>query len=156
MRRCSSERQKFLRCFFLAAGLVANAKAANARIIKVLPHLIDLQGRNSVSPSLYERDAYQELLRKNPEKRAGISFDVQWSARHSKTLVLRIEARGVRENAVHVKKLEMPVIKKGFFSKWTSVVLRDSAYKDFGDLAAWRATLWDGDTQVAEQKSFLW
>jgi hypothetical protein len=31
--------------------------AAEGRVIKVLPHLFDSQGRHSLSPSLYERDA---------------------------------------------------------------------------------------------------
>jgi hypothetical protein len=140
----------------LVFATVTSADAASARIIKVLPQLIDLKGRNSVSPSLYERDAYQEMLRKNPEKRSGIRFVVQWTAKHSKDLVLRVEMRGVRENSIRTEVLAVPVKKTGIFSKWTSVALRDSAYRGFGDLVAWRATLWDGNQQVAEQKSFLW
>lgn len=137
-------------------AIVTSADAASARIIKVLPQLIDLKGRNSVSPSLYERDAYQEMLRKNPEKRSGISFVVQWTAKHSKDLVLRVEMRGVRENSIRTEVLAVPVKKTGIFSKWTSVALRDAAYEGFGELVAWRATLWDGNQEVAEQKSFLW
>lgn len=147
---------QFLALIFFGIALSGSAHAADPRIIKVLPQLIDLQGRNSVSPSLYERDAYQEMLRKNPEKRSGISFVVQWTAKHSQELILRIEMRGVRDNAVRIEKLAVPVKKTGFFSKWTSVVLNGPAYKNFGELAAWRATLWDGNRQVAEQKSFLW
>lgn len=147
---------KFLALSFLAVALSGEALAAEARIKKVLPHLIDWEGRNSISPSLYERDAYQAFLRQNPDKRSGISFDVQWNASRARNLILRVEMRGVRENAIRTETLELPVKKKGFFSNWSSVVLRDWDYKDFGDLAAWRATLWDGDKQVAEQKSFLW
>ena len=33
-----------------------------------------------MSPSLYERDAYQARLRAHPEHRYGMRFDVQWRA----------------------------------------------------------------------------
>jgi hypothetical protein len=141
---------------FFVITLVSNAEASSAKIKKVLPHLIDSQGRNSLSPSLYERDAYQFFLRTHPEQRAGISFDVQWSAPKSANLTLLIEMRGASGDAIRTEKLEMPVKKKGLFSSWSSVVLRGEAYKNFGELVAWRATLWDGNKQIAEQKSFLW
>jgi hypothetical protein len=48
------------------------------------------------------------------------------------------------------------VKKKGLFSNWCSIVLRDEAYNNFGELVAWRASLWDGENQIGEQKSFLW
>ena len=148
---------KLLALSFLAVALSGNALAASVRIKKVLPHLIDSRGRNSVSPSLYERDAYQEFLRQHPEERGGLSFDVQWtSSRRAKNLILRVETRGVRDNAIRTETLEKPVKKNGWFSSWSSVVLREAAYKDFGELIAWRATLWEDGKQVAEQKSFLW
>ena len=52
--------------------------------------------------------------------------------------------------------LEEPVKPGGILSKWSLLKLTGEAYKDFGDLASWRATLWEGDQQVAEQRSFLW
>jgi hypothetical protein len=141
---------------FLAVALGSKAEASSARIKKVLPQLIDLQGRNSLSPSLYERDAYQAVLRKNSEQCAGLSFKIQWTGPRSKDLVLRVEMRGGQEDTMRTERLEMPVKKKGFFSNWSTLVLRDEAYKNFGNLIAWRATLWDGENQVSEQKSFLW
>src|SRR5439155_1231097 len=45
-------------------------RGAEAKIYKVLPTFIDKEGRHSLSPSLYERDAYQAQLRKHPEQRA--------------------------------------------------------------------------------------
>ena len=69
---------------------------------------------------------------------------------------LRVEMRGVLEDAIQVKSLEMPVEKSGWFRTWSWVVLRGADYKSFGELAAWRVTLWDGERQVSEQKSFLW
>jgi hypothetical protein len=140
----------------LVVAMSGHLEAANARIKKVLPQLIDLQGRNSVSPSLYERDAYQEFLRKNPEKRGGLCFQVQWTGNRTRNLILRVEMRGVRENVVQTKTLEMPLRKKGWFSTWTPFVVRDATYHDLGDLTAWRVTLWDGGKQISEQKSFLW
>ena len=147
---------KFFVLLIFLVALTSKAEAASARIKKVLPHFIDSQGRNSLSPSLYERDAYQLLLRNKPDQRAGISFDVQWTAARGKDLILQIEMRGVSGEATRTEILQMPVKKKGFFSKWASLVLRDETYKSFGDLVAWRATLWDGETKVSEQKSFLW
>ncbi|MEO5802740.1 MAG: hypothetical protein ABIR24_04360 [Verrucomicrobiota bacterium] len=142
---------KVLALTFFAFALSSNGEAASARIKKVLPHFIDAQGRNSISPSLYERDAYQAFLRQNSEKRAGISFDVQWTADRKSDLILQVEMRGTTAEI-----LKMPVRKKGLFSRWSSVALVGEDYKKFGELIAWRATLWDGDQQLAEQKSFLW
>jgi len=39
--------------------------AASGRVVKVLPLLLDLKGRDAVSPSLYDRDAYQVYLRQH-------------------------------------------------------------------------------------------
>ena len=38
---------------------IADACTAASKISKVLPHLLDKQGRHTLSPSLLERDAYQ-------------------------------------------------------------------------------------------------
>src|SRR5690348_1436186 len=63
------------------AAFAFDAEAAGARIIKVLPHLLDRDSRHTLSPSLYERDAYQSFLRKNADQCAGLRFDVQWKAK---------------------------------------------------------------------------
>src|SRR5207249_4815919 len=47
-------------------------QAAAGRVVKVLPQFLDLKGRNTLSPSLYERDAYQAVLRRHPEQRSGM------------------------------------------------------------------------------------
>ena len=44
----------------------------------------------------------------------------------------------------------------GVFSKWKSVKLEGDAFKKFGELLAWRVTVFQGGQPVAEQKSFLW
>ncbi len=145
----------FLFCF----ALTSNAGAATARIMKVLPHFLDLEGRHSVSPSLYDRDAYQAFLRDHPEKRSGIRFDIHWLTRgeQSPALKLRVELRGIAEgNSLKQLVLEEPVRPAGWFGHWTNLTLKGEGYKNFGEITAWRATLWDGSQLLAEQKSFLW
>jgi hypothetical protein len=44
----------------------------------------------------------------------------------------------------------------GFFRRWTSLTLAGPDYKNFGELVAWRASLWSDDRLLGEQKSFLW
>ena len=51
---------------------------------------------------------------------------------------------------------EQPVQRRKLFSTWTRLKLAGEDYLKFGELIAWRATLWSGAQQVAEQKSFLW
>ena len=41
-------------------------EAAAGRVIKVLPLFLDLKGHDALSPSLYDRDAYQVYLRQHP------------------------------------------------------------------------------------------
>ena len=45
---------------------------------------------------------------------------------------------------------------KSTMSRWTSLTLAGEDYKNFGEVTAWRVTLWDGEQLVGEQKSFLW
>src|SRR2546430_443195 len=61
-------RLKTLLLLILTAGSAFNAEAATPRIIKALPHLLDTEGRHTLSPSLYQRRAYHGFLRKKPGK----------------------------------------------------------------------------------------
>ncbi|MEO6183133.1 MAG: hypothetical protein ABIP71_08580 [Verrucomicrobiota bacterium] len=140
----------------LAFALNNSTHAASPSIKKVLPQFIDAKGRNSLSPSLYERDAYQLLLRNHPEQRSGLRFAILWSAPRGKALVLRVELRGAKGDNLDTIKLDASVKKMGWFSRWSSLELRGEDYQKFGDLVAWRATLWDGEKQMAQQQSFLW
>jgi len=92
--------------------------AASGRITKVLPHLLDPQGRHTLSPSLYERDAYQAFLRANPDRCSGLRFNVQWKTREIAVsgLKLRIELRGSKEARTIV--LEQPVKRRHRSSAW--------------------------------------
>jgi hypothetical protein len=136
-------------------GLAWPAAAGSSKVIKVLPHFLDQQGRIALNPSLYARDAYQAHLRNNSSQRAGLQFDVQWRGR-GEELKLRLELRGAAGAKSTTATLEETVTGHGLFAHWSKLKLTDSAWKNFGDLSAWRATLWSGDNIVAEQKSFLW
>src|SRR5437879_10178699 len=128
----------------LAAGFALNAEAATARIVKVLPHLLDNEGRHSLSPSLYERDAYQAFLRKNPEKCSGLRFDVQWKAKavDSKRLKLRLEVRGSK--AAEPLVLEETAPRNHWYHRWSSLTLVGESFRQLGEVIAWRATLREG------------
>ena len=134
------------------------AFAGDGKIIKVLPQFLDLQGRNALSPSLYERDAYQAQLAKHPEERSALRFAVQWKGRALdwEKVKVRIEIRCVANNTQNSRTLEAPARRKGWFSYWTDVTLKGDDYAQLGELVAWRATLWDGGQMIGEQKSFLW
>jgi hypothetical protein len=144
--------------FAVLLGVPLPVGAATGRVLKVLPQFLDLKGRNSISPSLYDRDAYQAHLRQHPEARSARRFYVQWKpkAATGTALKLRIELRGVTEgNFPRQKTLEADV-KPGTWGRWTELTLAGADYKSFGEVTAWRATLWEGETLLDEQKSFLW
>ena len=142
-----------LLAFLLMASPVL---AADGKIHKVLPHFMDKEGRHTLSPSLYERDAYQAQLRNNPEQRSGMRFDVHWKARKSAGLRLRVDMRGSKTNEATNVTVEMPVKPPGFFSKWSAVQVRGDDYRRIGELRSWRVSLLDGDQVLADQRSFLW
>jgi hypothetical protein len=138
---------------------VASAGAAQGRIYKVLPQFLDKQGRHALTPSLYDRDAYQAYLRKTPSKRSALRFAVQWKAHVPATepLLIRVEIRGTAETALSpATVLEATVHEHGWFSHWEYLKLDEKEYRKLGEVTAWRTTLWDGDKLLEERKSFLW
>ena len=142
-------------------GLAAAAHAAdgvNGRIIKVLPFLIDQQGRNAKSPSLFDRDAYQAYLREHTNDVAAMRFDVLWSASKApeEQIKISVELRGVSTNSVPTMQTLQTNVAPGTFRRWTAIPLDGENYKKLGNLVAWRVTLWNGDARLGEQKSFLW
>jgi hypothetical protein len=146
-----------MKSILFALGLYAGVLlGAEGKVIKVLPHFVDFQGRHTLSPSLYERDAYQELLRNHPEKRAGLQFEVLWkvSSRVSGPLRLKMELRGGDSGSLET--LEMDV-KRGFFGRrWSRMVLDAKQFARVRTVTAWKATLLQGEEIVAESNSFLW
>jgi len=147
---------KLLTVVILVCASSPGARAATARIIKVLPHRLDRDGRHTLSPSLYDRDAYQAFLRKNPDQNSGLRFDVQWKAKRAPgtEFRLRVEIRGSREASPIL--LEQSARPDRWYRSWSSLRVDGDAYKKLGEMIAWRATLWDGNQLAAEQKSFLW
>jgi hypothetical protein len=145
---------------FLLGSLAAMsaAETSTGRVFKVLPLLLDAQGRDAITPSLYDRDAYQAQLRAHPEQSAALRVAVLWNAAQTgdKKIKLRVELRGVDTNSLPRQvTLEQEVMPK-FFRQWSSLTLGGADYKNFGAVSAWHATLWSGDQMLAEQKSFLW
>jgi len=135
----------------------ATVSAATGKVIKVLPQFLDLKGRVALSPSLYDRDAYQAYLREHTTNVSSMRFVVQWKARGSSDLKLRVEVRGVAQGGLPPNLvLEQPVKTGLLFNRWAYLPLSGEDYKRIGEVTAWRATLWDGDQLIGEQKSFLW
>jgi hypothetical protein len=147
--------------WLLAIGLAVAwpTQAATGRVIKVLPQFLDLKGRNSISPSLYERDLYQNSLREHTNQCSGMRFNVQWKTKGQAVgpMTLRVELRGVAHGDFPKQlRLEQPVQPGGWFSHWAALDLVGEEYKNFGRVTAWRVTLWEGSRLLGEQKSFLW
>jgi hypothetical protein len=134
-------------------------QAATGRVVKVLPQFLDLKGRNSTTPSLYQRDTYQAYLRVHTNECSGMRFVVQWKikGKAAAPLKVQVELRGVaRGDFPRHRVLEKLVQPHGWFGYWAELDLLGEDYKDFGKVTAWRATLWEGATMLGEQKSFLW
>jgi hypothetical protein len=143
-----------LACFCGAS----NAHEAQAKVIKVLPQLLDIKGRHTLSPSLYERDAYQFYLRKHPKEQMGLRLAIEWKAPDAakRKLQIRAELRGVISNDVHTVTLEQPAKKQGWLGNWSEVRLTGQQFVTFGNLIAWRVTLLDDGHPIARQESFIW
>jgi hypothetical protein len=152
--------RRFFGTLFLL-GLVATAFASDTvtgRVVKVLPLFLDAQGRDAVSPSLFDRDAYQVYLRGHTNEISALRFDVLWKASHAgeARLTLRLELRSVSTNGLPRRTTLEQAVTPGYFSRWTALTLEGPDFKNFGELVAWHATLWSEDRLLAEQKSFLW
>lgn len=143
-------------CLCLMAAFASHA--ATGRVVKVLPQLLDAKGRHATSPSLYDRDAYQARLRQHPGEQSGIRYEVQWKAKATTgTVKLRLELRGpAKAGETGTKTIEAEVKPGWGGRRWNRVGLTGEDYKNFGEITAWRVTLWDGDQLLGEQKSFLW
>jgi hypothetical protein len=155
MRRSST----WLALWLFLLSVPCLSRAATGRVIKVLPLLTDLQGRVAISPSLYDRDAYQAILRQHPEQRSGIRYDIQWKSKGPvwSQLKVRAELRGVAKgNLPKELVLEKDVEPGGRFSRWSSLLLTGADYQGLVEVTGWRVTLWEGDQMIGEQKSFLW
>ncbi len=152
--------RRFLMALLLL-GWLSDAFASDAvsgRVVKVLPLFLDLKGHDAVSPSLYDRDAYQVYLRQHTNEISTIRFDVLWKASNAggEKLKLLVELRGLGAGGLPRQITLEQAVNPGFFRHWTSLALAGTDYKNLGELVAWRATLWADDRLLGEQKSFLW
>jgi hypothetical protein len=128
-----------------------------AKIIKVLPQLLDTQGRNALSPSLFDRDAYQMILRQNPDQISALRFEVQYKARGIEgSLRLRIEVRGSKTAIGERHIFETDVKPGGWLSKWGRLQLDRATSDRIGSLVSWKASLVQNGEVIAQQESFLW
>jgi hypothetical protein len=146
-----------IRPLLVAALLpLLSAAAGEARVVKVLPHRLDSKGRHALSPSLYERDAYQADLRSHPDRIRGLRIDVLWSLkeRTSAPCVLRLELRGSKGADPVV--VERPVSRGFLRRRWTKVLLDPAEFEKVGDVSAWRVSLRSGEEELASAASFLW
>jgi hypothetical protein len=147
---------RWLTFLLLAWLLIGCSSSSSPKVLKVLPHFLDLEGRIALDPSLFERDAYQAYLRAHPIERNGLQFDILWRAPDTGRLKLLVELRGAVSNHVTSARLELPLHTGGARGHWSKTALTSGDYARFGALTAWRVTLWNGDSLLADQKSFLW
>jgi hypothetical protein len=151
-----------MRRFFIALAilllLAPVVQAGEGSVLKVLSQLLDEHGRHALSPSLYERDAYQFHLRRMPKLRGGARLAVQWKAKNVDwpKLKLRAEMRCLLGDNLHTVTMEQPAGKNGHFSRWSEFRIEGADYKNFGQIVAWRVTLLEGDHQLGALESFLW
>lgn len=139
----------------LVAFTATESRAAEATIIKVLPHYLDEEGRHTLGPGLLDRDTYQAQLRRTPTKIRAVRFDIKWSGRAgTQPLTLRIEARGSKAGSAPI--ILETAAQSGLLADWSALSLDPAAYQKLGQIEAWRATVWNGQMLLAEQKSFLW
>ena len=134
------------------------ADAVTGTVVKVLPFFLDQQGRNAKSPSLFDRDAYQTWLRDHTNEISAVRYDVLWKAAKSadEKLKLRVELHGIGATGLPTIKIFETEVTPKTFGRWTTFTLDGDELKNFGSVAAWRTTLWNGDQLLSEQKSFLW
>jgi hypothetical protein len=142
------------------AGEARADVATTGRLIKVLPLLLNKQGHDAISPSLFDRDAYQSYLQLHTNEISGMRFDVLWKAYGAAvtngSVKIQVELRTVAPNGdPRLKTLEKTVSPE-HSRHWTTLLLTPDDYRQFGEVVAWRATLWAGDRLLSEQKSFLW
>jgi len=150
---------RFLAVVLLLAlpGVCLGAASGSGRVVKVLPLYLDQRGHDALSPSLFDRDAYQARLRTGSEVPSAVRFDVLWmGAAKGAKLTLRVEMRGVDAQGLPRQAMLEKEVKSNFFSHWTSLTLGGEPFKDIGSLIAWRVTLSSDNQILNEQKSFLW
>jgi hypothetical protein len=144
--------------FLIGSFSASAADTATGRVVKVLPLVLDLKGRAALSPSLFDRDAYQAYLRLHTNEISAVRFDVLWSTSHADRdgLEVRLELRGVGPDGLPRQTTLEQAVQPHFFRYWTSLTLGGEELRHFGSVVAWRASLWSGGQRLAQEESFLW
>lgn len=137
---------------------VTHSVADEASIVKVLPHFLDLRGRASLAPGLFQRDAYQGQLRMDPKQVSGMRFNIQWKAKGipAKELVLKVWLKTAGRNPNEPLELTAPIRGNRRWSRWSAVPYDGKLFTDNGQVLAWKVELRRGETPLATQTSFLW
>jgi len=151
--------RRFLMILLLLIALPALGDGIEkGRIVKMLPLFINAKGHDALSPSLYDRDAYQAYLRQHANEISAIRFDFLWQVENpsASKYTLRIELRGSGPGGKPTRATREQEVAPPLLRHWNSLVLGGADYRNFGELVAWRATLWRGDHLLSEHKSFLW
>lgn len=133
--------------------------ADGMRIVKTLKHLLDEEGRHSLSPSLLDRDAYQAHLRDQPDSVSGLRFDVQLklSSKPTTPLRLKVEIRHGSGTTIDTYSAVTTLKQTGRRRlRWGQIAVSGDEYLELGEIIAWRVSLWEGETEVSKQESFLW
>jgi len=141
----------------LLLGLTA-CSTGGGKVVKVLPHWLDDQGRHALSASLYKRDSYQAQLRDHPDQRHGLRYDIHWRAPRTghPDYRLRLELRTEETPDDQPLVIEQAVKPPLPWGRWTGLSLTDEAFAQAGEIIAWRVSLWNRDQLLSEVKSFLW
>ena len=136
----------------------AEDAATKGQVLKVLPLLLNLQGHDALSPSLFDRDAYQFYLLQHTNEISGVRYDVEWKAAGvtTKYVDVIVELRAVAGDGSPKLKILAQAERPHHFGHWTSLYLNGADYKNLGSVVAWRASLWSGDQLLGQQQSFLW
>ncbi len=140
-------------------GTSVSAEESVAVIKKTPRHLLDTDGRHTQSPSLLDRDAYQAHLLEHPEEVSGLRYDLQikYARRSPEPLTIRVEIRHGKETDLQTSTHESRFEPKGRRrSQWGSLTIEGEDFQALGKIIAWRVTLWDGESKVASDESFLW
>ena len=142
----------------LAALPALGGGIEKGRIVKMLPLFLNSKGHDALSPSLYDRDAYQAYLRQHTNEISAIRFDFLWQVENPSAAkyTLRVELRGIGSGGKPTRAGLEQEVAPPLLRHWNSLVLGGADYRNFGELVAWRATLWRGDHLLSEHKSFLW
>lgn len=136
----------------------ADPVGRQVKILKVLPHYLDENGKHALSPSFLERDAYQALLRQNPDRVTGVRYDILWQiqAPSDEPWALSMSLRTASRPGEAPLTLEQPVSGAKRGRGWVAVQLDGDAYREAGEVIAWHLQVLDGELELASQRSFLW